>query len=1161
MKRIFFPFLILTVSFFVTCQETQVKVNGNISGTVKDKQTSLAIDHCAVSIIPGNKQVYTSASGEFEFTDIIMGEYTVSFSKAGYNSYSRQITVEPDKTVKADAMLEPATAPVVNTVTADDIQYTQATIHGMIAQKGESTLKECGFYYGTSASMDRKYICRGTDTEFSATLQDLFDGTLYYYQAYAVNTIGEGKGEIKTFETIALIPAQVQTMNATEITTSQATLNGYITSKGNSDITECGFYFGATENPEQKYEVEYESDNFSITVTDLTDGATYYYCAYATNAKGEVRGEVFGFNAQTALVPTVKTGEATGVELYQSVINGEIISDGGAVVTECGFYFGNAANPTQKYPVANNGNGLMSRIMTSLSEGTTYYYIAYAINSKGESKGEERTFTTVPITVPEVSTHEVTDVTETTAKVSGRLNSTGRSSNLMVGFVYDTTALPELGKCSGFTADTASIATTVFEKTLSGLTKGTTYYVRAYATNEKGTIYGDDMEFTTVGPTLPKVETITISNITTTTARLNGKVTSIGERVTGIEDYGFVWSTLPEPTLATGEKVSNGSRTNTTTYYNDVTGLNDGTTYYVRAYAINEKGTAYGNEVKFTTTEILLPTVEVYNVADIKTTSAGLIGRVKTFGTGKNISDYGFVMSTSPNPTLEEGKMYSMGMATKLDNIYYYYDGASAGKYRYDVTGLTDGTTYYVRAYATNEKGTSYSVDFEFKTTAIVVPKVEVYDVTETGTTKSSFIGLVKSFGNAANISDYGFVWSTSPNPTLETGTSVGNGFVTKIDNIYYYYDGSSAGKYRNNVTGLQDGTTYYVRAYATNEKGTGYSEDFEFKTVEIVVPKLEVYDVTNISTTTSTYIGRINSFGNSDGITDYGFVWSTTPEPTLSDSTKSYSYGKATKIDNIYYYYDGSSAGKYALDVSSLTDGTTYYVRAYATNNKGTGYSADYEFTTKTIVPPTVDITSVSNIGTKRARFHGRMKSFGRATRVKDYGFVWDTIPNPTLETGSKVSNGSSTSSPEWTFYNDITGLKDGTRYYVRAYATNEKGTGYAAEDYEFTTVEIVIPTVTNNTAKGATYSTYARLFGIITSLGNADKITDYGFVISTTPYPTIDNCFKQSHADGPATTTIEIDHTIQGLSPSTKYYWRAYAINEKGVGYSEVRSFTTGK
>ena len=279
-----------------------------------------------------------------------------------------------------------------------------------------------------------------------------------------------------------------------------------------------------------------------------------------------------------------------------------------------------------------------------------------------------------------------------------------------------------------------------------------------------------------------------------------------------------------------------------------------------------------------------------------------------------------------------------------------------------------------------------------------------------------------------------------------------------------------------------------------------------------------------------------------------------------MSDSTKSYSYGKATKIDNIYYYYDGSSAGKYALDVSSLTDGTTYYVRAYATNNKGTGYSADYEFTTKTIVPPTVDITSVSNIGTKRARFHGRMKSFGRATRVKDYGFVWDTIPNPTLETGSKVSNGSSTSSPEWTFYNDITGLKDGTRYYVRAYATNEKGTGYAAEDYEFTTVEIVIPTVTNNTAKGATYSTYARLFGIITSLGNADKITDYGFVISTTPYPTIDNCFKQSHADGPATTTIEIDHTIQGLSPSTKYYWRAYAINEKGVGYSNVRSFTTG-
>ena len=1142
MKRIFLPLLILTVSFFVTCQETQVKVNGNISGTVKDKQTSLTIDHCAVSIIPGNKQVYTSASGEFEFTDIIMGEYTVSFSKAGYNSYSRQITVEPDKTVKADVMLEPATAPVVNTVTADDIQYTQATIHGMIAQKGESTLKECGFYYGTSASMDRKYICRGTDTEFSATLQDLFDGTLYYYQAYAVNTIGEGKGEIKTFETIALIPAQVQTMNATEITTSQATLNGYITSKGNSDITKCGFYFGTTENPEQKYEVEYESDNFSITVTDLTDGATYYYCAYATNAKGEVRGEVVGFNAQTALAPTVKTGDATGVELYQSVINGEIISDGGAVVTECGFYFGNAANPTQKYPVANNENGLMSRIMTSLSEGTTYYYIAYAINSKGESKGEERSFTTVPITVPEVSTHEVTDVTETTAKVSGRLNSTGRSSNLTVGFVYDTTEKPVLDRCLGFSSDTASI-NKVFETRLTSLTKGTTYYVRSYATNEKGTTYSDDVQFITDGPTLADVETKPATDISVNSAVFNGNIKSLGQKVNTLSDHGFVYGTAPEPTFENGDKLSLGSISNKGNYSKKTTELLDGTKYYVRAYAINEKGTAFGDIVEFTTTEMFIPVVKLSQVYNVSYTSVYLSGQISSLGNAPIITDCGFVLDTIPSPTVEsgikesygetksavsftgmqvgnlmEGTTYyvrayatnakgtgysteekfttkaifvptveltsvsdvtltsatfngnikSAGNATKITDYGFVYsqtpnpttetgtkvskgERTSTGTYNSKISNLTEGTKYYVRAYATNEKGTGYSEDYEFTTTAIVVPDVEVYTVTSIGTTTSSFIGRVNSFGNASKISDYGFVWSTEPEPTIETGTKVSNGFETNINNIWYSYDNDGSRKYRNNVTGLQDGTTYYVRAYATNEKGTGYSEDFEFKTVEIVVPKLEVYDVTNISTTTSTYIGRINSFGNSDGITDYGFVWSTTPEPTLNDSTKSYSYGKATKIDNIYYSYDGSGAGKFALNVSSLTDGTTYYVRAYATNNKGTGYSADYEFTTQKIVPPTVDITNVSTISTNRACCYGTIKSFGRATIVKDYGFVWDTHPNPTLETGSKVSFGSTKSTGD--YYTYITGLEEGTKYYVRAYATNEKGTGYSDDEFEFTT------------------------------------------------------------------------------------------------------------
>ena len=654
MKQNTFPFIILTVLLLTTCQETQVSVNGNISGTVKDKQTSLPIDHCAVSINPGNRQVYTSGNGEFQFTDVTMGAYTISFSKAGYNAYTRQITVEADKTVLADAMLEPAIAPVVNTVTADNIQFTSATLHGTIVKKGESSLKECGFYYGTSESMDKKYVCPETETDYSASIHDLLDGTRYYYQAYAVNTIGEGKGEIKTFDTKALIAAQVQTKSATDITTTQATLNGSITSKGNSDITECGFYFGATDNPEQKYEVEYGSDNFSITVSDLTDGATYYYCAYATNAKGGARGEVISFTVNKAFAPNILTKDATDIGLFNVTLNGEILSDGGSTIIEYGFLFGIEPELTQRYTVSAPENGIISRNISELLEGTTYYYCAYAINAKGESRGDKKSFTTVPIEPPIVAVSTVSDITETTAKVSSKLTSTGRSSKLTVGFVYDTTEEPDLGRCLGFSSDTASL-NKIFDKILTGLTKGTTYYVRSYATNEKGTTYSDDVWFTTDGPTLAEIETKPVTDISTNSATLNGNIKSLGQKINSLSDCGFVYGTAPEPTFENGSKISLGSYSYRGNYSKKVADLTDGTNYYVRAYATNEKGTAFGDIVGFTTTEIVAPTVEVTDVDEIKTTSAKIHGQIKAYGNASRVTEWGFVYSTSPGPTLETG--------------------------------------------------------------------------------------------------------------------------------------------------------------------------------------------------------------------------------------------------------------------------------------------------------------------------------------------------------------------------------------------------------------------------------------------------------------------------------------------------------------------------
>jgi uncharacterized protein (TIGR02145 family) len=100
-----------------------------------------------------------------------------------------------------------------------------------------------------------------------------------------------------------------------------------------------------------------------------------------------------------------------------------------------------------------------------------------------------------------------------------------------------------------------------------------------------------------VAPQLPMVSTVTISSIANTTAVSGGTVSSIDNSV--VTARGVCWSTNNNPTIA-NDKTTDGSSAGNFT--SNLTGLNSNTTYYVRAYATNSIGTAYGNEISFTTT-------------------------------------------------------------------------------------------------------------------------------------------------------------------------------------------------------------------------------------------------------------------------------------------------------------------------------------------------------------------------------------------------------------------------------------------------------------------------------------------------------------------------------------------------------------------------------
>ena len=133
---------------------------------------------------------------------------------------------------------------------------------------------------------------------------------------------------------------------------------------------------------------------------------------------------------------------------------------------------------------------------------------------------------------------------------------------------------------------------------LTGLTQNTTYYIRAYATNEAGTGYGDVLTFTTeeeIVITAPTVTTSEVTEITTTTATVGGAITDAGNGT--ISESGICYKTgNAEWTCVALEATENAFSTT-------LEGLTPNTTYTVRAYATNEEGTGYGEEVSFTTLE------------------------------------------------------------------------------------------------------------------------------------------------------------------------------------------------------------------------------------------------------------------------------------------------------------------------------------------------------------------------------------------------------------------------------------------------------------------------------------------------------------------------------------------------------------------------------
>ena len=594
-----------------------------------------------------------------------------------------------------------AQAPAVTTNAPDKIDRKAGTarLKGNIVD-GDPVYIQRGFVYATVNNPtidDNNVEVQGTGSgDFSANISGLVLNTVYYVRAYAITpqgiTYSEQEATLDMTGTLAELTTDA--VGGISIESGTATFNGTIVTEGDPAYTERGFVYGVFHNPTveddtKKVATGTGTGAFFVNVTGLSMNKIYYVRAYATNAVGINYGvEVqLDFSAKKPVISTTPV-TLKNITAGTATFNGTITSIGDPAYTERGFVYGTVHNPTveddTKKVATGTGTGAFSANVTGLSMNKIYYIRAYATSVAGTEYGTEVSadFSAVMPTVTTTAATSI-DIAAGTATLNGKINSIGDPAYTERGFVYATIHNPTVEDNTKKVAPGSG--TGEFSANASNLSLNTTYYIRAYAKSSQGVSYGNEVTLNFKG-TLATVKTSTATNVSiaSKTATFNGSIESVGDPA--YTERGFVYGLTHNPNIVDDtKKTASGSGTGA--FSASVTNLTMNKTYYIRAYATNLQGTAYGSEVALDFSQVF-PVVTTQEASGLGEGTATFNGTIESVG-DPAYTERGFIYGKMPVPTIDD-----TGTVTIIAS------GSGTGAYARTVSNLEKGATYYVRAYA-----------------------------------------------------------------------------------------------------------------------------------------------------------------------------------------------------------------------------------------------------------------------------------------------------------------------------------------------------------------------------------------------------------------------------------------------------------------------------